>query len=232
MPRVSLPRSTGELTSSRLGAGGTDAFLQDRGRRRSYRRRVNTTTSEIDLLDGILTKTADLIAGVPPARRHHPTPCPDYDVAAMVDHLVGWVKGFEAAATGRPLDVDPSTAPTGDDPAGEFRASAHRLVAGWRDNGLDRTVSLAGGETPGEMAFNITLMEYLTHGWDLAVGSGQPVPFTADEAEQVLARAERTLPAQHRGPGMAFGEIVPVAADAPALDRLIGFMGRDPGFRS
>jgi uncharacterized protein (TIGR03086 family) len=116
----------------------------------------------------------------------------------------------------------------GDDPAGEFRAAADSLVAGWRDNGLDRTVSISGGESPGEMAFNMTLMEYLTHGWDLAVGSGQPVPFTDEESEQVLARAERTLPAQYRGEGMPFGEIVPVAADAPAIDRLVGFMGRAP----
>jgi hypothetical protein len=28
---------------------------------------------------------------------------------------------------------------------------------------------------------------------------------------------------------MPFGDIVPVADDAPAIDRLIGFMGRDPG---
>ena len=183
---------------------------------------------DIDLLDGIMTKTGDLIAGVAPDRLDRPTPCPDYDVAAMVDHLVGWVRSFEAAANGRTYEGDPTAVRAGDDPAGEFRTAADSLVAGWRDNGLDRTVSIGGGESPGEMAFNMTLMEYLTHGWDLAVGSGQPVPFTDEEAEQVLARAERTLPPQYRGEGMSFGEIVPVAADAPAIDRLVGFMGREP----
>ena len=87
---------------------------------------------------------------------------------------------------------------------------------------------MGGGEQPAEMVFNMTLMEYLTHGWDLAVGSGQEIPFTEDEAAQVLARAEATLPPQYRGDGMPFGEIVPVPDAAPAIDRLAGFMGRDP----
>jgi uncharacterized protein (TIGR03086 family) len=116
----------------------------------------------------------------------------------------------------------------GGDPAAQFRASAAGMVAGWRAHGFDRTVSIAGGDSPAGAAFDMTLMEFTTHGWDLAVGSGQPVPFTAEEAEQVLARAERTLPARYRGEHMPFGEIVPVDDGAPALDRLIGFMGRDP----
>jgi uncharacterized protein (TIGR03086 family) len=190
---------------------------------------VPTTTRDIDLLEGILAKTGDLIAGVTPDRRHRSTPCPDFDVAALVDHLVGWVGSFEAAANGRTFEGDPSAARAGDDPAAQFRASAAGLVAGWRAHGFDRTVSIAGGDSPAGAAFDMTLMEFLTHGWDLAVGSGQRVPFTQEEAEEVLARAERTLPPQYRGEHMPFGDIVPIDDDAPALDRLIGFMGRDPG---
>jgi len=192
----------------------------------SYSQRM----SEIDLLSSVLTKTGDLIEGVADDQLDRPTPCPDYDVAAMVDHLVGWVQAFEAGANGRTYGGDPSAFHAGDDAAGRFRATADGLVAGWRDNGMDRTVSVTGGgEAPGEMVFSMTLMEYLTHGWDLAVATGQPVPYSDDEAEQVLARAEVTLPPQYRGEGMPFGDIVPVADDAPAIDRLIGFMGRDPG---
>ena len=90
---------------------------------------------------------------------------------------------------------------------------------------------MMGDPQPAEMVFNMTVMEYLTHGWDLAVGSGQPVPYTEAEAAEVLARAEGTLPPQYRGGDMPFGEIVPVAADAPAIDRLAGFMGREPASR-
>ncbi|HEX6568976.1 MAG TPA: TIGR03086 family metal-binding protein [Acidimicrobiales bacterium] len=184
---------------------------------------------EIELLSGILDKTGDLIAGVPADAGGRPTPCPDYDVDAMVRHLVGWVRSFEAAAQGRTFEGDPSVVELSDDPAAQFRTSAAGVVAGWRDNGFDRAVSMMGGEgQPAEIVFNMTVMEYLTHGWDLAVGSGQPVPFGDDEAEEVLRRAEATLPPQYRGEGMPFGEIVPVPDDAPAIDRLAGFMGRRP----
>ena len=72
----------------------------------------------------------------------------------------------------------------------------------------------------------MTLMEYLTHGWDLATATAQPIPFTDDEAEEVLERARATLPPQFQGDGMPFGAPVPVPDDAPALQRLMGFMGR------
>jgi len=186
---------------------------------------------EIELLSGILAKTGDLIAGVPVDAGARPTPCPDYDVDALVHHLVGGMQSFEAAANGRSAGFDPSTVEVGDDPAAQFRASADATVAGWREHGFDREVSMMGDPQPASMVFNMTVMEYLTHGWDLAVGSGQPVPYTEAQAAEVLARAEGTLPPQYRGGDMPFGEIVPVAADAPAIDRLAGFMGREPAGR-
>lgn len=64
--------------------------------------------------------------------------------------------------------------------------------------------------------------------WDLATATGQPVPFGEEEAEEALARAQAALPAQYRGTGMAFGDIVEVPEDAPAVARLMGFMGRTP----
>ena len=182
---------------------------------------------EIELLSGVMTKTGDLIAGVPEGAGSRPTPCPDMDVEAMVRHMVGWVRQFEAAAHGRAFDGDPSEVEVAD-AAAQFRASADGLVAGWRQHGFDRQVAMMGGDQPAEMVFNMTVMEYVTHGWDLAVGSGQPVPYTEAEAEAVLRRAEGTLPPQYRGGEMPFGEVVPVPDEAPAIDRMVGFMGRQP----
>ncbi len=184
--------------------------------------------AEIELLSGVLSKTGDLIAGVHPDQRGLPTPCPEYDVAALVDHIVGWVQVFEAGCHGRKYEGDAATFKAGPDPAAEFRAAADSLVAGWREHGLDRQVAVTSGEMPGELVFNMTLMEYLVHGWDLAIATGQPVPFTPSEASETLARAQVTLPPEYRGEGMPFGDIVPVDEHAPAIDRLIGFLGRTP----
>ncbi|MCX4907290.1 TIGR03086 family metal-binding protein [Streptomyces sp. NBC_00878] len=184
---------------------------------------------EIELLSGVLSKTGDLIEGVEAGRLGAPTPCEEYDVETLVDHLVGWLLLFEARCHGREYEADPARHRSGADPAGEFRAAAAGLVAGWEKYGFDREVGVTGDSgLPAAMVLNMTLMEFAVHGWDLAVATGQPVPFTEREATEILARAEVTLPPQYRGEGMAFGEIVPVAETASATDRLAGFLGRDP----
>lgn len=187
---------------------------------------------EISLLSSVMGKTGDVIAAVTADQKARPTPCPDYDVGALIDHMVGWARVFDAGVHRRTVDGDPSRYRAGDDPAGEFRAAAGSIGASWRDEGLDRKVQAwSGGEIDGPMYFDMMLMEYAVHGWDLAVATGQPVPYTEAEAAAVLERAEATLPPQYRGDGMPFAHAVPVADHAPAIDRLVGFLGRDPAFR-
>jgi uncharacterized protein (TIGR03086 family) len=185
-------------------------------------------TDDIDLLEGVLDKTAGIVAGVGPEDYDAQTPCPDYDVRQLVNHINGWVQSFAASANGETFDGDPTAHEASEDPGGEFRAAADQLIAGWRTHGLDRKVTMMGGEQPAQMVLNMTLMEYLAHGWDLAVATDQPIPYSADEAAAVLERAQKTLPPQYRGEGHPFGEIVEVPDSAPAIDRFVGFMGRAP----
>ena len=183
---------------------------------------------DIELLRGILAGTGDLIEGVTDDQWDRPTPCPDYDVSTLVDHILGWARVFASGANGQKFDGDPSDYHRGDHPEAEFRATADRIVDGWREHGFDRQVHLSGADSPAMMAFNMTVMEYLTHGWDLATATDQPMPWSEEEAVEVLARAEKTLPAQYRGEGMPFGDIVEIADTAPAADRVAAFMGRTP----
>ena len=183
---------------------------------------------EVALLASVLSKTGDLIAGVREDQWDLPTPCPDYDVRALVNHVIGWVQVFDAGCSGREFNGDPGSFRFGDDPAGEFRAAASSLADGWREFGLDRDVRIMSGELPGESAFNITVMEYLTHGWDLAIATEQPMPFNQDEANETLARAERTLPPEYRRDGRGFSEPVTIDPEATAVSRLAAFLGRQP----
>jgi uncharacterized protein (TIGR03086 family) len=183
------------------------------------------------LLHGILEKTADLIEGVTPADWEKSTPCPDYTVKDLVGHMVGWSASFDAAANGRTPSGDPAAYEVTDKSAAEFRLAVSGIVGGWRDHGSDREVSLIGAsKMPGQMVLDMTLMEYLAHGWDLATGSGQPVPYSEDEALTVLERAKQGPLAneQYRGGDQPFGPIVDVPESAPAIERFAGFMGRKP----
>ena len=175
-------------------------------------------TSDSELLESVLGKTTALIAGVRPDQAHLPTPCTDYDVEQVVAHQVGWASKFAAQLTDQPFEGDPNAFQPGPEPAAEFGQAASVIVGAYQ----------RGGEAAERVPLRLLLMEYLTHGWDVAVATGQPVPYTSDEAEPALAMAQGMLKPEYRGPGKAFGYEAEVAESAGTVDRLIACSGRSP----
>jgi uncharacterized protein (TIGR03086 family) len=188
-----------------------------------------TDDRQIDLLDGVLRRTTELLAGAADRPATTPTPCTGMDLGALIDHVVAWAEVFAAGASGTPYDGDPlSVHVEPADAAGRFAAAADRIVVAWRRLGLDRDVqSFSGGTFPGRMAFGMTAMEYLAHGCDIAAATGQEPGFDPAAATLALDAAHQFLLPEYRGPE-SFGEIVPVPDDAPVLDRFLGFLGRRP----
>ncbi len=186
-------------------------------------------SEQVDLLESVLNKTGDLMAAVPPDERDRPTPCGDFDVATLVDHLAEWCKTFAAsAADGPPPSADGSAGDWPQFAAAEFRNAADHAVAGFRSGADDRPITLMGGPIPASAVVGMMLMEYIGHGWDLAVATGQPVPYSDVEAAAGLAAGKGMLSDNFRGPDKSFGPEVTVPSDATAVERLIGFIGRDP----
>jgi uncharacterized protein (TIGR03086 family) len=179
-------------------------------------------------LAAVIDKTTALLAGVRPEQRALPAPCPDYDVAALTDHLVGWLRMFAARAAGLDYHDDPNSYRCGTDPAAEFAAAGGQAVAAFRSGAVDRPLRMASSELPGAMVLGMMLIEYIGDGWDLAVATGQPVPYTELEAQGALDAARAMLMPTYRGPGKTFGYEVEVSVDACAVDRLVAFIGRDP----
>lgn len=180
---------------------------------------------DVDVLQGVLDKVEGLVAGVRPDQLDERTGCPDFDVRGMVNHIVGFLQNFAAAAQGRKAEFDP-TAVRSDDPVKDVRIAAEQAIQGWRELGTDRTVGVRGPGMPGEMVLGMTIIEYVTHGSDLALATGQQIPFTDDEFSVALARAEASLTDDFRGQGKPFGDRLEVAADAPVRERFLAFMGR------
>ena len=91
-------------------------------------------------------------------------------------------------------------------------------------------MSRAGGvDFPGEMAGIVALTEVVIHGWDLAAASGQDYNVDPATLDAVLPHVT-AIAAEGPVEGL-FGPAVPVADDAPTLDRVIGLTGRDPARR-
>jgi uncharacterized protein (TIGR03086 family) len=179
-------------------------------------------------LSTVLDKTTTLITGVRPEQRALPTPCPELDVAALTDHLVGWLRMFAARVASVDDQADPNQYRCGADPAAEFAAAGRQAVGAFEAGAADRPIRLTSADLPGQMVLGMMLVEFVGHGWDLAVATGQPVPFTDAEARPALDAARGMLQPGYRGPGKTFGYEVEVSDDAPTVAKLAAFIGRDP----
>ena len=180
-----------------------------------------------------------LVRGVGDDQLTARTPCPDYTVADLLDHIGGLSFAFTAAARKERLPESQS--------APEVDGS--RLEPGWRDQIAERLDALATawtdpaaytGETqagpvdlPAEIAALVALDEVTLHAWDLAVATGQP--YDADPAavtaSQSFVDSFEPPPDSPAEDGGLFGRPVAVPPDASALDRLLGAAGRDPAWR-
>lgn len=179
-------------------------------------------------------RMAGIIAGIGDDQLDGPTPCPDYCVGDLADHVNGLSLAFTSAATRQPLDG--AVGPSGD---------RSRLAPGWRDEIAGRLQALGEAwkapgawegitqagpiELPAEVAAVVTLNELLLHGWDLARSTGQAYEPSADElaiSKAMLAESAAESPDGVEG---LFGP--PVVVDDPSLlDEVVGLAGRDPNW--
>ncbi|MEU2251204.1 TIGR03086 family metal-binding protein [Streptomyces sp. NPDC019224] len=163
------------------------------------------------------------------------TPCPGVTVGALLAHIEGLALAFRDAAR-KELGPVTDTAPPVESGVLEsgwrttLPTALDELVAAWRSPGAWEGMTRAGGvDLPGQVAGMVALNELVLHGWDLAKATGQP--FDAEEAH--LRSTLALLADQGDDPSAAspFGPPVPVAKDAPLLDRAVARGGRRPDWQ-
>ncbi len=152
---------------------------------------------------------------------HRPTPCADWDVDALADHLFDTISRLGAAAG---IPVVP---PVGDSIAQRIQHVTQPLLAGWRRRGLTGDVVFGGRTLPAPLALGILSLELVVHGWDFAVALHRPLEVSDTHVAYVVGLAQQTLTPQSRATA-GFGSPVALPANADALDRLVAFTGRDP----
>jgi len=190
-------------------------------------------TTSLDLAPTV-AEAARVVAGVRDDQLTGPTPCTEMSVAALLDHLDGLALAFRLAAEKAPAGGAPE--PSADKLTLDWRtripARLDELAAAWREpDAWDGETEVGGVQMPGDAAALVGLNEGLVHGWDLAVATGQPYrPDPAAVAACLEMVGDRSDPANE--PEGLFGPVVPVPADAPAFERLLGQTGRNPGWPS
>ncbi|MFS1301554.1 TIGR03086 family metal-binding protein [Streptosporangium longisporum] len=177
--------------------------------------------NEIEMLESATARTVALARGVRDDQLSLPTPCEDYDVGALLEHL-SWVSAMFAAL---PRGERP---PPQDADRDAFAARAAGMLAAWAEPGATEGIS-AGMGLPMSVVLRMAVNDMVMHGWDLARATGQEFTVDAGTGELLAAFVAQMAP-QGRPRGV-FGEEVPVPADASPFERALGLAGRDPGWR-
>ncbi|MGH8877661.1 MAG: TIGR03086 family metal-binding protein [Stackebrandtia sp.] len=183
------------------------------------------------------TAVAALLDGVRAEHLSAPTPCPEYNVAALLDHFMGLTLAFTwvARKENDKLTDDPPHARAEDLHPDWRRLLPLRLadmVAAWRESSAwEGQAKAAGVDMPTQIWGLVALNELVVHGWDLARATGQPYqpdPAALDVAIELMGQDADDPQARDNDGG--FGRVVLVSDDSPALDKAIGLSGRDPAW--
>jgi uncharacterized protein (TIGR03086 family) len=169
------------------------------------------------------------VRAVQPDQWQLSTPCLDWDVRTLVNHVVGearWVVpllgGRTVADVGGALDGDL----LGDDPAAAWRAARDEALGAVGSTDVESCiVHLSFGDTPALEYLRQLTADYLIHTWDLAVTIGAADRLDPELVDAVAAWFAGQA-AAYRGAG-AVAAPVPVPADADPQRRLLAEFGRD-----
>jgi uncharacterized protein (TIGR03086 family) len=170
--------------------------------------------------------TAAVADGVRPEQLASPTPCSEWNVQQLMNHLIGSLEYFKARGEGKEAGPPQAATHTGyDETVKDLHSLAMATAAAWRRPGaLEQKIKTGAGEMPGSALANMALSEMLTHTWDLAKATGQRMPADDVEVDAILAGMKQTLKPEARK--STFGPEVQAPNGAPPIDRLAAFLGR------
>jgi uncharacterized protein (TIGR03086 family) len=207
---------------------------------------TSSTTDQIadprTILDRAITTGEDVIAGVGPHQLTAPTPCTEMNVRTLLSHLVGVLDRIAALGNGTDPFAVTEIAVADDGWVDAWKESARRATDAWRDDAvLERPMALPWIQGSGAEVLASYFSELTVHTWDLATATGQQ-PDWDDAVVAAALDAREILPAENRRAlfeeisvamglsevAIPFAEAVAIPDDAPAIDRLVAWNGRDP----
>jgi uncharacterized protein (TIGR03086 family) len=177
-------------------------------------------------LETAIATTRSVLANVKPDQLAGPTPCQSWDVAALINHIVGAHRFFVAGMTGQP------PAGGGDATDGDFLAAydeaTQAFLACFDDPAaMTKTIKMPFGEMPGAAVMGLGATDTFQHGWDLAKATGQSTDLAPELAAGLLAQSRQAIQPAFRGDeGAPFGPEQTAPDGASAADQLAAFLGR------
>lgn len=179
-------------------------------------------------LEAGIKQARPAIAGAPVNSYGSSTPCPAWDVQALINHMLGALTMFRDVANDGSADAALFARDlVGADATVAFDRVADEVLTAWRAKGLDGTATLPFGEFPAAFALQLPAMDMVVHAWDLATATGQDIDWDETLVTETLDFVKATFTSDEMR-GEDFAPPVDVPTDAPAIEQLVGYLGRRP----
>ncbi len=188
------------------------------------------------LLEDAIRYALSVAQHVPPDLLHSPTPCADWDLHMLLEHLSESVGTLaEGLATGF-LGPEPEHAEISRVDAEDLgtallatlRLRCAGLLAAWVTVPPGQMVALGPHELSASLMSCAGAIEIAVHGWDVSAACGSPQPVPTNLADRLLQLAPLLVTDATRAG--QFGKPVPEPASPTEGDRLVAFLGRNPAW--
>jgi uncharacterized protein (TIGR03086 family) len=176
---------------------------------------MSSRNDSVVTLSRALDQTGDVLAAIHRDQLSDPTPCPDWDVAHLIGHVLGAPRRFTEAVQGGDPDWSAPPEPATTNWTARFRSDADDLIHAWHQQ----------GDQADEGAADWQIAEFAVHTWDLVRATGQDRELDPEVAERGFAFMTKALTPENRG--KAFEAEVEAPADADPYDRIAAFAGRN-----
>jgi uncharacterized protein (TIGR03086 family) len=177
--------------------------------------------------------TESIVDQVTPADYGLATPCTEWTVHDLLNHLIGTLHLGAALLSGNgpAVNMVPGEVPAddlvGDDPVKAYRIGVEALLAAANaEDPIARTIDTPLGPMPGGVLVGFTTLDIVVHGWDVARALGNDTTLDSGLAEDVLSFARVGVTDDNRG--VRIGPEITVDPAASPTDRLVGYLGRRP----
>ncbi|WP_371791114.1 TIGR03086 family metal-binding protein [Streptomyces sp. NBC_01471] len=178
-----------------------------------------------ELLAAAAAQALPVVRGIGDDQLADRTPCAEYDVRALVNHLIHVLVNFQALAARKDVDFGTEPEYMVGDWRRRFGEETGALVTAWAAPGAEEGTAGAMN-LPARTVGHMVLGDLTVHAWDLARATGQGFAPEPSVIEEILPALADMAPMARAGG--VFGEPVPVAAGASAFDQVLAVTGRDP----
>jgi uncharacterized protein (TIGR03086 family) len=180
---------------------------------------VPADLNQLTSADATLAVCQNVLRGIGEGDLGRPTPCSEFTIGQLVDHLIGSLVGLGSMAGAVVKPAETGTVES------RVAFAAQQALEAWHQRGFEGTVKRGERDMPAGLVVSILSLEFLIHAWDFAVATGQRVTVSDEVSHYVLGLAQQVISPQvrHRG---SFADAVEVGPDVDVLNRLIAFTGR------